>query len=83
MVRHNYSDEFKDNAVKLAQRADVPVSQSAKELGLNAEVLRRWVKDFGVRADGRRGMSAAEHSELVRLRRETKRLAMENEILKN
>ena len=60
MVRHNYSDEFKDNAVKLAQRADVPVSQSAKELGLNAEVLRRWVKDFGMRADGRRGMSAEE-----------------------
>lgn len=57
MERHEYSDEFKEEAVKLAQRADVPVSQTAKELGMNAEILRRWVREFRMHSDGSKGMS--------------------------
>ena len=82
MTRRVYSDEFKSEAVKLAQRASVPMSQTAKELGLNAEILRRWVKEFGVRADGSRGMTPEEHSENVRLRRELRRVTEERDILK-
>lgn len=82
MVRRNYSNEFKEESVKLAQRAGVHISQTARELGLNAEMLRRWVKDFGVRSDGNRGMSAEEHSENVRLRRELRRVTEERDILK-
>jgi len=82
MVRRNYSNEFKEEAVKLAQQASVPISHTARELGLNPEVLRRWVNDFGVSADGNRGMSAEEHSENVRLRRELRRVTEERDILK-
>ena len=82
MTRRVYSDEFKSEAVKLAQRAGVPMSQTAKELGIGAELLRRWVKEFGVRADGSRGMTPEEHSENVRLRRELKRVTEERDILK-
>jgi transposase len=80
--RREYSDEFKAEAVKLAQRSDVPMSQTAKELGLNAELLRRWVKSFGVRADGSRRMTPEEHSENVRLRRDLRRVTEERDILK-
>ena len=82
MERRKYGDEFKEEAVKLAQRSGVPMSQTAKELGLNAGVLRRWVKSFGVRPDGSRNMSPDEHSENVRLRRELKRVTEERDILK-
>ena len=82
MTRRVYSDEFKSEAVKLAQRSGVPMSQTAKELGIGAELLRRWVKEFGVRTDGSRGMTPEEHSENVRLRRELKRMTEERDILK-
>jgi len=82
MGRRKYSDEYKGEAVKLAQRSGVPISQTAKELGLNAEILRRWVHEFGVRPDGSRGMTPAEHSENIRLRRELKRVTEERDILK-
>ena len=82
MGRRKYSDEFKEEAVKLAQRRSVPTSQTAKELGVNAEMLRRWVKDFGLRPDGGRGLSPEQHSENVRLRRELRRVTEERDILK-
>jgi len=82
MGRRKYSDEFKEEAVKLAQRSGVPMSQTAKELGINAEMLRNWVRQFGSGADGERRMSPAEHSEMIRLRRELKRVTEERDILK-
>jgi len=82
MARRVYSDEFKNEAVKLAQRADVAMSQTAKDLGIGAELLRRWVRDYGVRKDGSRPMTPQEHSEMLRLRRELKRVTEERDILK-
>ena len=82
MARREYSNEFKEEAVKLAQRSGIPVSQTAKELGMNAELLRRWVKSFGTRSDGSRPMTPEEHSEMIRLRRELKRVTEERDILK-
>jgi transposase-like protein len=60
VLRRKFSDEFKEEAVNLAQRSGVPMSQTAKELGINAEMLRRWVKEFGVCPDGSRGMTPAD-----------------------
>lgn len=82
MLKRKYSDEFKQESVKLAQRSEVPVSQTAKELGVNAEMLRRWVKEFGTRPDGSRCMSVQEHSDMIRLRRELRRVTEERDILK-
>lgn len=82
MARRKYSDEFKEEAVKLAQGSGVPMSQTAKDLGINAEMFRCWVRQFGTRAGGERRMSPAEHSEMIRLRRELKRVTEERDILK-
>jgi transposase-like protein len=82
MGRRKYSDEFKEEAVRLAQRSGVPMSQTAEELGINAEMLRSWVRQFGSRPDGERKASPAEHSEMIRLRRELKRVTEERDILK-
>jgi len=82
MARRVYSDEFRSEAVKLAQGCGAPMSQTAKGLGINAELLRRWVNEYGVREDGSRGMTPEEHSENVRLRRELRRVTEERDILK-
>ena len=54
----------------------------AEEFGISADSVRRWMqqaeRDQGSRQDGLR---SAEREELVRLRRENRRLKMEREIL--
>ena len=79
--RREFTNEFKLEAVKLAEEGKVPVAQVARELGLHETVLRRWRQRYGKRPDGTR-VSPDEREELIRLRRENKRLAMERDILK-
>jgi transposase len=79
--RRKFTHEFKLEAVKLAERGEVPVAQVARELDLNVMVLRRWMKLYG-KAAGLQRMTPAEHDELIRLRRENVRLTLERDILK-
>ena len=69
MNRRKHSNEFKMEAVRLAERREVPVSQVARELGICESLLHKWIKQFGKSVDGVR-VSADEHEELIRLRRE-------------
>ena len=52
--RREFTNEFKLEAVKLAERGDVPVAQVARDLGLHETVLRRWMSGIGQRPDGTR-----------------------------
>jgi transposase len=79
--RRKFTNEFKAEAVKLAEEGTVSVAQVAKDLDLSESVLRRWMERYGRRADGTR-MTPDEHEELVRLRRELRRVTMERDILK-
>ena len=81
MARKRYANEFKVEAVKLAEKGDAPVAQVARELGVSETVLRRWMKLYGAGPNGRR-LTPEEHEELIRLRRENKRLTVERDILK-
>ena len=79
--RREFTNEFKLETVKLAERGDVPVAQVARDLGLHETVLWRWMQRYGKRPNGTR-LTPDEHEELIRLRRENKRLTMERDILK-
>jgi transposase len=79
--RRKFTNEFKLEAVRLAERGDVPVSQVARDLDLHETVLRRWMGLYGKRAGAQR-ITPEEHEELIRLRRENRRLTMERDILK-
>ena len=68
-------------AVRLAERGDVPVAQVARDLGLHETVLRRWMGLFGHGAGAGR-VTPEEHDELIQLRRENRRLTEERDILK-
>jgi transposase len=39
----SYTSEFKESAVKLANETDQPVSQTARELGVNVNTLHTWI----------------------------------------
>jgi transposase-like protein len=82
--RRAFSPEFKADAVRLVKAGDRGVGQVAKELDLTETALREWVKRDEV--DAGKGpqvaLTTAEREELMRLRRENKRLTMERDILK-
>jgi transposase len=79
--RRKFTNEFKLEAVKPAEKGDTRVAQVARDLDLQETTLRRWMQRYGQRADGGR-MTPEEHEELIRRRRENKRLTMERDILK-
>ena len=82
--RRTFTDEFKAEAVKLCKTGERSVGQVARDLGLTETALRRWVQQADVDA-GKvppEALTTTEREELVRLRRENRRLQMEREILK-
>jgi transposase-like protein len=74
--------EFRRRAVELARRGDQPVAQIAKDLAISESCLRRWMNQADIDAGTKEGLSSSERKELVELRRRTRVLEMENEILK-
>ncbi len=79
----NYSLEFKRSSAKLASESDVPISKTAKDLGVHETTLYGWVKRY---YPGR-GKSMPETNnevlaELKKLRKENIRLKQERDILK-
>jgi len=44
--RRKFSDEYKREAVRLATQPGVTKSQVGRELGINANMLGRWCKDY-------------------------------------
>jgi transposase len=84
--RRKYTREFKTEAVVLAEKKEKPMSQVAKDLGLNESVLRRWITQtrdaVGTNIRVFPGHGRARDAELIRLRKEVKSLKEANEILK-
>ena len=82
--RRAFNAEFKAEAVRLCKVDDRTIGQVAKDLDLTETALRDWVRRAEIDAGKRppEALTTAEREELVRLRRENKRLAMERDILK-
>jgi transposase len=83
-TRKKYSDEFKQEAVRLAVETDKPKSQIARELGIGESLLYSWIDKYDEAKSV--GMTPeqlkAEREEVRQLKSELKRLKTENEILK-
>jgi transposase len=81
--RKQYSEEYKSEAVRLVNDSGKPVTQIARELGVNANVLYRWVREERDAKAGKTRVGVkAEQEELVRLRRELARVTRERDFLK-
>ena len=83
--RRNYDDAFKQAAIRLVTVNGHGVSETARNLGINANMLSRWKREDEVKqqaASTDDGLSSPEKEELRQLRNEVKRLRMEREIFK-
>lgn len=74
--------EFRQRALELVNLGEKPVAQIAKDLQISESCLRRWMDQAEVDAGHKSGVTRDERAELVALRRRTRVLEMENEILK-
>ena len=85
MERKKYSREFKLESVNLVKGRGVSIVQAARDLDLNQNVLRRWIKELGAdpaHAFPGLGLMKPEQLEIDRLRKEVTRLKAERDILK-
>ena len=85
MGRRRFDRAFKFEAVRLVRDRGVSVAQAARDLDLNENMLRRWVKELS--ADPQyafpgQGQMKPEQLEIERLRREVIKLKAERDILK-
>lgn len=84
-TRKQYTKEFKQGAVQLVTDQGYKRAEAARNLGINAGMLGRWIREYeadeaeAFRGNGRR---TEEQEELRRLREENRLLKMEREILK-
>ncbi|WP_431218538.1 transposase [Leifsonia xyli] len=88
-MARRFPREFRVRAIGLVRISDRPLSQVARELGVSNSALSRWVaEDDFAKAEAEKAagvvpvLDADQQAELVRLRREVRRLETENEILK-
>ena len=85
MARRIFSREFKVEAVRLVQERGVSIAQASRDLDLNDNVLRRWIREMSSdpsQAFPGRGQMKADEVEVEKLRREVVRLRAERDILK-
>ena len=67
--RRNYGDDFKREAVRLVTEHGYGVSETARNLGINAHMLGRWKRQAEAPENGARagnGRLSAEQEELER-----------------
>jgi transposase len=85
MQRRKFGREFKLEAVNLVRERGVSYAQAARDLDVNVNMLRRWVKEVG--SDPKHafpglGQMKPELLEIDRLRKEVAKLKAERDILK-
>ena len=83
-TRRKFSTEFKREAVELALQPNQTIAGTARDLGIGANLLRRWKREIethGAQAFG--GQGVARDQELMRLRRELAQVKKERDFLKS
>lgn len=81
----HYSKQYKEEAVKLVEESEHSLAVVARELGVNENTLRGWVKDAKNNPNpfpGSGRVSCENEDELTKLQRKICELKEENEILK-
>jgi transposase len=77
-----YPPEFKRDVAEVARRGDLTYAEVASDFGVSPESVRRWVRQAEIDDGVKDGLTTAEQSEVVQLRRDKRRLEMEVEILR-
>ncbi len=84
MERRQFTDEFKREAVRLASQPGISKAGVSKDLGINANMLHRWIREQegdGSKVAGSKD-EAVSSVEFERMRRELAKVRTERDILK-
>ena len=68
-TRPPYPPEFRPEAVRLVRSSGKALKETAADLGVSTESLRKWVRLAEIDAGEREGLATAEREELQRLSR--------------
>ena len=77
-----FPPEFKRDVANVARRGDLTIAEVAADFDVSPESVRRWMRQADIDDGIKNGQTTAEQQEVVRLRRDNRRLEMENEILR-
>lgn len=81
--RRAFDEQFRREAVRLAESGTMPIAEVARQLGVHVETLRNWRRKARAASDGEPAATVPSlEEENRRLRRENARLLEEREILK-
>lgn len=83
MSRRQYSKEYKQEAVQLAQQSHTSISDVARNLGINNTMLRRWIKEASEPAkQAFTGQGKPRDEEVAQLKRELAQIKKERDFLR-
>ncbi len=74
--------EFKADVARVARRGDMTLAEVAADFGISFESVRLWKRPAEIDDGVLDGLTSAEQTEIVRLRRDKRRLEQEVEILR-
>ncbi|WP_258771828.1 IS3 family transposase [Brevibacterium aurantiacum] len=79
-----YPKEFRDDVIQVALNRDAKttIAQIAKDFGIHEGTLNKWIRQAEIDAGNKPGKSTDESAELRELRRRTRLLEQENEVLR-
>ena len=77
-----FPKEFKNDVVRVARSGKLTHEEIAHDFNISPSSLKRWLRQADVDDGVRDGLTSAEQEEVVQLRRDNRRLTMENEILR-
>ncbi|MCT7651031.1 transposase [Aliarcobacter butzleri] len=85
MRQSKYSQEYKDSAIQLCIKTDMPLSHIANDLGMSDKTLSLWVREYKKLHNVKSSKEVKQESleeENKRLRRELSIAKQERDILK-
>jgi transposase len=77
-----YPPEFKRDVVTVARRGDLTYAEVAVDFDISVESVRRWLRQADIDDGITDGLTTSAQAEILQLRRDKRRLEMENEVLR-
>ena len=77
-----FPKEFRDDVVRVARSGKLTHEEIAHDFNISLSSLKRWLHQADIDDGLKGGLTSAELDEVVQLRRDNRRLVMENEILR-
>ncbi len=74
--------EFREDVVRVARKHEAPINQITKDFGISEATLHNWLTKADIEEGAQPGLNEVERAELRALKKRTRLLEQENEILR-